>query len=145
MRVFPADSQAGIMTLYPEQNYGSFFETQHRYTWLYQWAQELHVRPVTFAGRHLFTLGYALSRATYDGAIADLPVDVLREDHTLASEITFEPGMDSGQHKIMWAVRAGLIGRCTRDSQWISGSVWSTTACRQTPSMRRRGSASFLR
>jgi hypothetical protein len=91
MRVFPADLQAGTMTLYPEQNYGSFFETQHRYTWLYQWAQELHVRPVAFLGRHLFTAGYSFSRATYDGAIADLPVDVLREDRTLSSEITFAP------------------------------------------------------
>lgn len=59
MRVSPADRQSSAMTLYPEQNYGSFFETQRRYTWLYQVAQELHLRPVEFAGRHLFTFGYA--------------------------------------------------------------------------------------
>ena len=95
MRVFPADAQSNGMTLYPEQNYGSFFETQRRYTWLYQVAQELHLRPVAFAGRHLFTFGYRFARSTYDGAVANLPVDVLREDHTLSSEITFAPGIPS--------------------------------------------------
>ena len=95
MRVFPADAQANGMTLYPEQNYGSFFETQRRYTWLYQVAQELHFRPVAFAGHHLFTFGYGFAGSTYDGAVANLPVDVLREDHTLSSEITFAPRIPS--------------------------------------------------
>jgi len=89
--VFPDEPEPGVMTLYPEQNYGSFFETQHRDTWLYQWAQALHLRPVEFGGRHLITVGYAFSRSTYDGFISNLPVDVLREDHTLATEITYGP------------------------------------------------------
>jgi len=89
--ILPAELQSGEMTLYPEQNYGSFFETQHRNTWVYQGAQALHLRPLQFAGRHLFTFGYAFSRATYNGAIADLPVSVLREDHTLASKIAAAP------------------------------------------------------
>lgn len=98
-RIFPADSQGGTMTLYPEQNFGSFFETQHRDTWLYQGAQALHLRPLKFAGRHLLTFGYALSRSTYNGASADLPVDVLREDHTLATEITYGPLLTSSASK----------------------------------------------
>jgi Carboxypeptidase regulatory-like domain/TonB-dependent Receptor Plug Domain/TonB dependent receptor len=89
--VFPDEPQPGVMTLYPEQNYGSFFETQHWDTWLYQWAQALHLRPVEFGGRHLITVGYAFSRSTYDGFISNLPVDVLREDHTLATDITYGP------------------------------------------------------
>jgi hypothetical protein len=87
--LFPADSQPGVMTLFPEHNSGSFFETQHRNTWLYQGNQALHLRPVEFQGRHLLTFGYSLSRSTYDGTIANLPVQVLREDNTLSSEITY--------------------------------------------------------
>jgi hypothetical protein len=94
-RIFPADSQAGLMTLYPEQNSGSFFESQHRNTWLYEWAQSLHVRPVAFYGRHLLTFGYAFTRSSYDGAISNLPVRVLREDGTVASEITYSSPMPS--------------------------------------------------
>jgi len=88
-RLFPEDPLPGVMTLFPEQNSGSFFETQHRNTWLYQWTQALHSRPLEFAGRHLLTLGYAFSRSTYDGTISNLPVRILRENGTLSSEITY--------------------------------------------------------
>lgn len=88
-RLFPADQTPGLMTLFPEQNSGTFFETQHRNTWLYQWTQALHLRPLQFSGRHLLTIGYAFFRSTYDGSISNLPVQVLREDGTLSSEITY--------------------------------------------------------
>jgi Carboxypeptidase regulatory-like domain/TonB dependent receptor len=88
-RLFPADPQPGEMTLFPEQNSGSFFEYQHRNTWLYQWNQALHLRPLSFAGRHLLTFGYTFARSTYDGSISNLPVRVLREDGTVSSEITY--------------------------------------------------------
>jgi Carboxypeptidase regulatory-like domain/TonB dependent receptor-like, beta-barrel len=93
--VFPAHFQFGMMTLYPEQNFGSYFQSEHRDTWRYQWAQALHLRPLQFVGRHLFTVGYAFVRSTYDGWMADLPVNVLREDHTLANEITYGPLLHS--------------------------------------------------
>ena len=88
-RLFPADLQPGAMTLFPEQNSGSFFESQSRNTWLYQWNQALHLRPLSFAGRHLLTLGYTFARATYDGSVSNLPLRVFREDRTLSSEITY--------------------------------------------------------
>jgi outer membrane receptor protein involved in Fe transport len=98
-RLFPTDAQPGSMTLFPEQNNGSFFEIQHRNTWLYQWTQALHLRPLGLYGRHLLTLGYAFSRSTYDGTIANLPVRVLREDGTLASEITYGSAISSSASK----------------------------------------------
>ena len=94
-RTFPAEYDPGIMTLYPEQNFGSFFDIQSRDTWLYQWAQALHLRPIEFVGRHLFTFGYSFSRSTYGGTVGYLPVSVLREDHTLASEITYASQLPS--------------------------------------------------
>jgi hypothetical protein len=93
--LFPADSQSGAMTLFPEQNSGSFFESQHRDTWLYQWTQALHLRPLPFLGRHLLTVGYSFSRSTYDGYVANLPVRVLREDGTLSSEISYGSPLSS--------------------------------------------------
>jgi carboxypeptidase family protein/TonB-dependent receptor-like protein len=98
-RLFPAEAQPGEMTLFPEQNSGSFFERQHRNTWLYQWSQALHVRPLGFYGRHLLTFGYAFSRSTYDGYVSNLPVRVLREDSTLSSEITYGAAIVSSASK----------------------------------------------
>lgn len=102
--LFPEDPQPALMTLCPEQNSGSFFETQHRNTWLYQWSQALHLRPVAFLGRHLFTVGYALSASTYDGSISNLPVHVLRQDGTLSSEITYGSPIFSSASKTNLAV-----------------------------------------
>jgi hypothetical protein len=87
--VFPADSSPGEMTLFPEQNSGSFFNTQSRHTWLFQWSQNLHFRPLNFRGRHLLTLGYSISGSTYRGFFADIPIHVLRQDHTLSSKIIY--------------------------------------------------------
>jgi hypothetical protein len=89
LHVFPAETAPGVMTLYPEQNSGSFFESERRFTWLFQWTQALHLRPVEFHGRHLFTIGYNFSRATYHGTFSNLPVNVLREDHTVAELISY--------------------------------------------------------
>jgi carboxypeptidase family protein/TonB-dependent receptor-like protein len=98
--LFPADPQPRVMTLFPEQNSGSFFESQHRNTWLYQWNQALHLRPLSFAGRHLLALGYTFARSTYDGSVSNLPVRVLREDGTLSSEITYNnPVLSSSASK----------------------------------------------
>jgi hypothetical protein len=98
-RVFPADSQSAAMILFPEQNSGSYFESQHRDTGLFQWSQALHVRPINFEGRHLFTVGYAFSRSTFDGLVSDLPLNVLREDHTLAEQITYSDPVPSSAAK----------------------------------------------
>ncbi len=94
--VFPADSVPGEMTLFPEQNSGSFFNSQGRHTWLYQWSQNLHLRPLAFHGRHLLTIGYSFARSTYQGFFADLPINVLRQDATLSSRIDYvEPSLPS--------------------------------------------------
>lgn len=88
-RVFPASAAADEMVLAPEQNSGSYFEQQHRDTQLYQWSQALHLRPLEKAGRHLLTVGYSYAHASYDGAVGNLPVRVLRGDGTLSSSINY--------------------------------------------------------
>jgi outer membrane receptor for ferrienterochelin and colicin len=92
-QIFPADSAPGEMTLFPEKNSGSYFNIQGRHTWLYQWSQNLHLRPHAFHGRHLLTFGYSFARSTYQGFFANLPINVLREDSTAASRIIYDDGL----------------------------------------------------
>ena len=93
-RVYPATT-TGEMVLYPEQNSGSFFEQQQRNTQLYQWSQTLHLRPVEHGGRHLPIIGYSWWHSSYDGQVANFPLQVLREDRTLSSSIRYGTALDS--------------------------------------------------
>jgi hypothetical protein len=88
-RVFPA-TPAAEMVLSPEQNFGSYFEQQLRNTQLYQGVQTLHMRPIEHAGRHLLTFGYSYARSSYGGQITNFPVQVLRQDGTLSSRISYQ-------------------------------------------------------
>ena len=96
---FPATTTAGEMTLFPEQNSGTFFESQRRRTRLFQWSQALHLRPLQSSGRHLITTGYSYARSTFDGVISNTFVNVLREDSTLSSTIAFAPAAPSSAVK----------------------------------------------
>jgi outer membrane receptor protein involved in Fe transport len=93
--VFPARDAVEEMVLFPEQNSGSFFERQDRRTRLYQLSQTLHLWPMQSAGRHLLTFGYSYADSTYQGQIANLPVNVLREDNTVSSQIAYGPALAS--------------------------------------------------
>lgn len=93
-RVYPATS-TGQMTLSPEQNSGSYFEQQQRNTDLYQWSQTWHMRPLQYRGRHLPIVGYSWSHASYAGQVMNYPLQVLREDQTLSSNITYAAALDS--------------------------------------------------
>jgi hypothetical protein len=94
-QIFPAGPETGEMIFFPEQNSGTFFDRQTRHTWLYQWSQSLHLHPINFRGRHLITFGYAYSRSTYQGFVADHPVQLLRQDSTLSSSINYSSPLSS--------------------------------------------------
>jgi hypothetical protein len=98
-QVLPANAAPGEMTLFPEQNSGTYFADQDRRTRLYQWSQTLHLRPFEVAGRHLVAAGYSYARSTYSGAVTNSPVTVLREDQSLTSRITYEPTIASEMAK----------------------------------------------
>jgi outer membrane receptor protein involved in Fe transport len=98
-RVYPADPQPGEMMLYPYSNSGSYFTVQDRFTNSYQWAQTLHWRPIEKAGRHLLTAGYSYAYSDYNGAITNIPVNVLRGDSTLSSTIRYEGSLASAATK----------------------------------------------
>lgn len=86
--VYPA-TLTGEMVLAPEQNSGSYFEQQQRNTKLHQWSQALHLRPVEHAGRHLLTFGYSYAHSSYQGQVTNFSIQVLRQDGTLSSNISY--------------------------------------------------------
>ncbi len=99
-RVYPANSDVKEMVFYPEQNSGTYFEQQQRRTRLYQGSQTLHIWPIeSAAGRHLLTFGYSFARSTYGGQVGNIPVRVLREDHSLSSSISYGPTLNSNASK----------------------------------------------
>ena len=104
--VFPADAALGKMTLFPEQNSGSYFEEQDRRTRLYQWSQTLNMRPLEAAGRHLLRVGYSYARSTYRGDVTNFPVMVVRQDKTLSSRITYGSLIPSNAAKNEFALFA---------------------------------------
>ncbi len=94
-RVYPA-TPAGEMVLFPEQNSGSYFEQQQRNTQLYQWSQALHLRPIEHVGRrHMFTVGYSYAHSSYQGEVSNFPLQVLRQDGTRSSSISYGAALDS--------------------------------------------------
>jgi TonB dependent receptor/Carboxypeptidase regulatory-like domain/TonB-dependent Receptor Plug Domain len=93
-RIFPA-TWTGEMILSPEQSSGSYFEQQERDTQLYQWTQALHLRPIEHAGRHLLTAGYSYAHSSYQGQVSNFPIQVLRQDGTLSSSISYGAALDS--------------------------------------------------
>lgn len=92
--IYPATTTAE-MILAPEQNAGSYFEQQQRNTQLYQWSQTLHLRPIERAGRHLLTIGYSYAYSAYDGRITNYPIQVLRQDGTRSSSISYQGALPS--------------------------------------------------
>jgi hypothetical protein len=83
--VWPAQAVAGAYTLFPEQNFGSWYNRQDRQSILYQWAQTYHIHPLRGRGTHLLEFGYLYDRADYDGTVANGPVVVQREDAGLTT------------------------------------------------------------
>jgi hypothetical protein len=92
--VYPA-TLTGQMVLAPEQNSGSYFEQLQRNTQLYQWSQALHLRPIEHAGRHLLTFGYSYAHSSYEGEVMNFPIQVLRQDGTLSSSISYGAALPS--------------------------------------------------
>ena len=86
--IFSSQLLGGELDLFPEQNFGTYFYKQDRESYLFQWSQTYHFRPVRSRGTHLFLLGYSYARSNYDGGVSNLPVLVLREPATPGADCT---------------------------------------------------------
>lgn len=88
-RVDVAGHDGGPMKLIPSQNQGSFFNRQHRTSATVQWVETL-VGSRDWRGiSQLFKAGVDLMHTTFRGTSSSSPVEVLREDRTLARRLTF--------------------------------------------------------
>lgn len=77
------------MTLFPDQNFGGFFNQQDRDSFRYQWLELYHFPVKDWHGQHNLKIGVDIGYSTYTGRIASNTVRVLRENRSLAEEIDF--------------------------------------------------------
>ncbi|MBI3951696.1 MAG: TonB-dependent receptor [Acidobacteria bacterium] len=77
------------MTLFPDQNFGGFFNRQDRDSFRYQWLELYHFPVKQWRGQQNLNIGVDVGYSTYTGRIANNAVRVLREDRTLAEQIDF--------------------------------------------------------
>jgi len=89
MHVFPSSGLAGPMTLFPEQNSGTWYNRQDRDSRLYQWSQVLHIGNLKALGTHFVSVGYLVDHSNYDGTVVNQPVILLRENRTTSQVINF--------------------------------------------------------
>jgi hypothetical protein len=87
--VFPARALASSLFLFPEQNFGTWYNRQDRESTLWQGSQTYHFRPRQARGSHSLQLGYLFLRSSYDGTVGNLPVVVLRADGTVSQRLAY--------------------------------------------------------
>lgn len=87
--VYPSSGLTGSLTLFPEQNYGTWYNRADRNSWLYEVSQVFHKSNLHGLGTHLLSLGYVYDHSNYDGRVVNQPVIVEREDHTTSQDISF--------------------------------------------------------
>jgi hypothetical protein len=89
VHVWPSAGQFGVLDLFPEQNFGDWFNKQDRNSQLEEVSQIYHQGTIKAAGEHLIEFGYDMVHAHYDGFVTNQPVQILREDHSLSQLIQF--------------------------------------------------------
>ncbi len=89
VHVWPSAGTFGTLDLFPEQNFGDWFDKQDRNSWLEEVSQTYHLGVLRGAGEHLVEFGYDLVHSNYEGFMTNTPVRILREDRTLSQLIQF--------------------------------------------------------
>src|SRR5271166_1557138 len=89
LHVSPSSGVIGSLTLFPEQNFGSWYSRENRDSRFYQWTQVYHKGNLKALGTHLLSVGYSVDHSSYEGRVANQPVIVERENHTASEVINF--------------------------------------------------------
>jgi hypothetical protein len=86
----------GPMTFAPASLSGSYFNDQERDVRSLQWVQSLSISRNEWQGEHLFKVGIDIQQSSFDGQNISRPVEIRRDDGSLAERITFgEPSEQS--------------------------------------------------
>lgn len=86
--LFPA-TPGSAFRLRPEENFGSYFNTQNRISRRYELLEVYNFAPQQARGQHLVKLGFGVSRDTFRSFHLSQQVQVRRADNTLAEQIEF--------------------------------------------------------
>jgi outer membrane receptor protein involved in Fe transport len=89
VHVCPSTGQVVELNLFPEQNFGNWFNRQDWNSWRYQWSQVYRLANVQAHGQHSLSFGYFYSHENYEGSVANQSVLVLRENRTTSQRIDF--------------------------------------------------------
>ncbi len=89
LHIFPSSRSIGSLSLFPEQNFGTWYNQQDRDSRLYQGSQAFHTKRLKAFGSHSLSIGYLFDYANYDGKVANQPVILLRENRTKAQVFDF--------------------------------------------------------
>lgn len=77
------------MVLTPDINQGNYYQTQDRRTTAVQWLESVSAQRQNASGLHLLKAGFDLQHVDYEGTTRSRPIQILREDGTLAETIVF--------------------------------------------------------
>jgi hypothetical protein len=77
------------MIFSPESLAGSYFNDQERQVSTVQWVEALSFSSDRWRGQHLFKFGLDVQRSAYNGTSASRPIEVRRNDGSLAERIVF--------------------------------------------------------
>jgi hypothetical protein len=102
------------MVFAPESLAGSYFNDQERRVNTVQWVEALSFTKDRWHGQHLFKFGFDFQRSSYTGASVSRPIEVRRNDGSIAERIAF--GLPTRQH-----VAAAEIAIFVQD-RWRIGS-----------------------
>jgi hypothetical protein len=88
-RVHIAGGGTSDMFVSPAGRSGTYFNDQERQSSTVQWKELLARESSTRAGHHTLKVGFDVLRGAYTGTSTSRPVDVLREDGSLAKRVAF--------------------------------------------------------
>ena len=94
------------MVYAPESQRGGFFNDQDRDVTSVQWVESLSLSRNLWRGEHVIKIGTDLQVSRYEGGFLSRPVEVRRNDDTLAEQTIFQSPTDQEVHGTEFAVFA---------------------------------------
>ena len=116
------DGQAP-MTIAPQSESGSYFNTQERHVRSLQWVEAISLIR-NWRGEHVVKTGADVQWARFEGTSENRPVEVRRLDGSLAERTVFGGPTSQESPGPKSRSSARIAGASVRGSRWSWGSAW---------------------